>query len=53
MAKTKLHSAEKIAASVRGLIKDNNLSLGRMANQAPTATGTAQTSKPKSEKNWR
>ena len=50
MAKTKLHSAEKIAASVSGLIKDNNLSLGRMANHAPTATGTAQMSKPKSEK---
>jgi len=49
MAKTKLQSAEKIAASVRGLIKDNSLSLGRMANHAPTAAGTAQMSKPRSE----
>ena len=48
-AKTKLHSAEKMAASVRGLIIANRRSLGRRANHAPTTVGTVQISNPTSE----
>jgi Arc/MetJ-type ribon-helix-helix transcriptional regulator len=48
-ANTKLHSAEKMAASVRGLIRASRRSLGRRANHAPTTVGTVQISNPRSE----